>query len=261
VTPTTLSGVRHLLRVLRVSALMQARSEHATSSVIAGVVQPAVFLSVTAMAGGGRVDTRTALGCGLAGLWGATVWRFGLLLRQERALGTLPGIIVRPAGLAAVLIGKCSAAVVRTILLIAVTVGVFTAATGAPIRIAAPAPFAAALALAIVSAAAFGLLLSSLFVATRSALRIAEALTYPVLILGGLIVPVGQLPVWARPPAALISLHWAADLLTDAANGRSGPPGQWSALAATTLGYAVAAGFALRAVLHKARAEGTLELV
>jgi ABC-2 type transport system permease protein len=251
-----------VLRILWASARVQMLSQRPLSVMMSCVVQPVVFLWVTMLAGGrSTVSTREAVGGGLLGLWSATVWQFGLVLRNERRLGTLPGIVCRPTGLTVVLVGKSLATVVRSTVLIVVTIGLFTAATGAPLRIAAPLAFAATLLTATASAAVLGLLLSSVFLLTRSALRIAETLTYPVFILGGLLVPVGVLPSWAQPLSTVVSLHWATELLAEAAAGRAQRPAQWMLLLATSVSYAVLSWVALRAVLRRVRAEGTLELV
>ncbi len=250
------------LRGVVVSARVQLRSQGPLAVVMAGVVQPAVFLSITMLASAQTaVSTRTAVGCGLLGLWGATVWQFGLVLRNERQLGTLPGIICRPTGLVPVLIGKSLASVARSTLLIVLTIGVLTSAVGTPVRIGSPALFVVTLLATLGSAATLGLLLSSVFLLTRAAIRIAEALTYPVFILGGLLVPVDVLPGWARPLSTVVSLHWATELLADAAAGRAQQALHWGLLGLTTAGYALAAGFALRAVLRRVREVGSLDLV
>lgn len=250
------------LRCLVAAARVQLYGESRLSGFMAGVLQPAVFLSVAMMAAGrAGITGRTAIGCAVLGLWGATVWKFGLVLRQERQRGILPGIICRPAGLTVVLAGKSLGAILRSTLLTVLTVGAVAAAAGTPVVIDAPVVFAVTLAATIASAGALGLLLSSVFLLTRSAIRIAETLTYPVFILGGLLVPISVLPEWARPLSYAVSLHWATELLAAAAAGQPQRPVHWILLLVTSACYAVASGFGLRAVLRKTRAEGTLELV
>ncbi|MEV0621902.1 ABC transporter permease [Nonomuraea sp. NPDC050404] len=250
-----------IARGLLASARVQLKSETRLAGVMAGVVQPAVFMAVTLLAAGpAAVGTRTAVGCGLLGLWGAIVWRFGLVLRQERQRGILAGLVSRPAGLTVVLIGKSLGSMVRSAVLTALTVGVVAAMAGHPVRIAAPAVFTITALATLISATALGLLLCSVFLLSRSAVRIAETLIYPVFILGGLLVPTSLLPGWAQQLSTLVSLRWAGELLLDAAAGRAQQPGDWLSLAATTTGYAVSAVVGLRLVLRKIRAEGTLEL-
>ncbi|MEV0391390.1 ABC transporter permease [Nonomuraea sp. NPDC050643] len=249
-------------RALLASARVQLKGESRMSGVTAGIVQPAVFMTVTMLAANQAVaGTRIAIGCGLLGLWGAIVWKFGMVLRQERQQGILPGIVSRPTGLVLVLAGKSLGAVLRSSVLTVLTVGAVAAAAGRPVHIAAPVGFAITALATLVSAATLGLLLCSVFLLTRSAVRIAETLTYPVFILGGLLVPTSVLPDWAQWLSTLVSLRWAAELLLDAAAGRGQDPGDWTLLLATTACYAVLAAVALRAVMRRIRAEGTLELV
>lgn len=251
-----------IVRSLLAGARVQLRSETRLAGVMAGVVQPAVFMAVTLLAAGqAAAGTRTAIGCGLLGLWGAIVWRFGLVLRQERQRGILAGLVSRPAGLVVVLVGKSLGSVLRSAVLTALTVGVVAAAAGQPVRIAAPVAFTLTTLATLTSATTLGLLLCSVFLLSRSATRIAETLVYPVFILGGLLVPTGLLPGWAQQLSTLVSLRWAGELLLDAASGRGQQPGDWLALAVTSTGYAVGAVAGLRVVLRKIRAEGTLELV
>ncbi|MFI7708585.1 ABC transporter permease [Nonomuraea sp. NPDC049480] len=249
-------------RALLASTRVQLKSETRLAGVMAGVVQPAVFMAVTLLAAGqAATGARTAIGCGLLGLWGAIVWRFGLVLRQERQRGILPGIVSRPTGLVVVLIGKSIGSVLRSAALTVLTVGVVAAVAGHPVHIAAPVGFTLTALATLVSATALGLLLCSVFLLARSAVRIAETLIYPVFILGGLLVPTALLPGWAQQLSTLISLRWASELLLDAAAGGGQQPGDWLLLAATSAAYAVGAVVSLRVVLRRIHAEGTLELL
>ncbi|GAA3084380.1 ABC transporter permease [Streptosporangium carneum] len=251
-----------IVRGLLASARVQLKGESRMSGVTAGIVQPAVFMTVTMLAAGqAAAGARTAIGCGLLGLWGAIVWKFGLVLLQERQRGILPGIVSRPTGLVVVLVGKSLGAVLRSTALTVLTVGVVAALAGRPVHIAEPVTFTITALATLVSAVTLGLLLCSVFLLARSAVRIAEALTYPVFILGGLLVPTTVLPDWAQRLSTLVSLRWAAELLFDAAAGRGQQPGDWLLLLATSACYAVVAAVGLRVVLRRIRAEGTLELV
>jgi ABC-2 type transport system permease protein len=245
------------------SALLQIRAQQHPANMVLGIIQPASFLLIAALAGRatGRVDLEeAALGSALVALWGSTVWASGSILRAERWQGTLPQILARPAGLGTVLLGKTLGATLRSGLFIAGTVTVTAVALGDPITIELPLPFLAALLAVLASALVLGLLLSCLFVLTRAAGRISEALMYPVFILGGLLVPLSLLPDWVRPLSTVVSLRWGGELLKAAAQGGSQSGLAWLLLAATTAGYAVLARLSFQRVLNRARREGTLEL-
>jgi ABC-2 type transport system permease protein len=185
-----------------------ARENH--SNLIIGIVQPASFLLIVALAarGTGRVDVgQAALGVILLSLWGATVWSSGSVLRAERWQGTLAPLLARPAGLGPVLVGKGAGVTGVALVLIGSTVTATAAVLGDPITVRAPLPFVAALAAVVVSATALGLLLGCVFMLTRAAGRISEALMYPVFILGGMLVPLELLPRWVEPLSTLVSLR------------------------------------------------------
>lgn len=249
--------------VLVASARLQVRADWHAANVILGVVQPASFLVITALAskGTGRVNLDdAALGSALVALWGATVWASGFILSAERWQGTLSQLVPRPVGLGTVLWGKTLGATLRSALFISVTVSVTAALLGHPLTIADPAPFTAALVAVLASALVLGLLVSCLFVLTRSAGRISEAIMYPVFILGGLLVPLSLLPDWVQPLSAIVSLRWGGELLRAAADGQAQSAEAWLMLAITTAAYGFLARFLFRRVLDRVRRDGTLEL-
>jgi ABC-2 type transport system permease protein len=251
------------IRVVVTSGALEIRGRQHPATLILSVVQPASVLLVAAFAGRGtgRVDVAAAaLGSGLVALWGATVWSAGSILRRERWEGTLPRIVASSAGLGPTLLGKTLGATIRTTVLISGTVVVTAAALGHSIPIRRPVPFLAALTLVVASAVALGLLLSCLFVLSRSAPRISEALMYPVFILGGMLVPLSLLPGWVRWLSALVSLRWGAELLRAATAGAHQAWPSWLALAATTIAYAVLARLSFERVLDLARREATIDL-
>ncbi len=245
------------------SALIQLRAQQHPTNLILGIVQPASFLLIATFAGRakGRIDVdQVALGAALVAIWGATVWSSGAILRAERWQGTLAQIMARPTGIGPVLLGKTLGTTLRSVLLIAATVMVTAIALGDPVTVERPLPFLAALLAVLVSALVLGLLLSCLFVLTRAAGRISEALMYPIFILGGLLVPLSLLPDWVRPLSTVVSLRWGGDLLKTAAAGEPQAGRAWLLLAVTTAAYALLARLAFRRVLDRARRDGTLEL-
>jgi ABC-2 type transport system permease protein len=262
-TGGTLGRARSTLDVVVESARVQLRSQRSPALVVLGVVQPAALVLVTLLArsGGSRVSVAdAALGTGLISLWGVTLWQGGQVLRGERWQGTLGAIVARPAGIVPVLVGKSLASTLAAVLVIAPTVVVASLAAGEPIPVHRPAPFVLALLALLASATVLGILLSCVFVVTRAAPRIAEALGYPIFILGGLLVPLALLPHWVRPLSAVVSLRWGGELLRSAAHGAPQRAVDWSMLTATTLAYAALAGTFLGRVVDRARREGSLDL-
>jgi ABC-2 type transport system permease protein len=248
--------------VLLASASNQLRQQWNPAIAVVGIVQPAVFLLVLLFARGGAdtIDVaEAALGVGLLALWGVTVWQAGGVLRHEKRMGTLSQILVRPSRFAAVLVGKCLGATVRAVLFIAPTVAVIALLAGDPIVIERPGVFALAGGAVVLSAGVTGVLFCCLFFLSRAPTRIAEALTYPVFILGGMVVPLALLPEWARYLSTLVPLRWGSELLRAAVSGDPLDPQAWMWLALTTAAYAVVALSLFTRMVDRGRKEGTLE--
>ncbi len=62
-------------------------------------------------------------------------------------------------------------------------------------------------------------LLASAFVLSRVLEIFQNSLSYPLYILGGVIVPVTTLPGWLYPASRIVFLSWSADLLRGAVRG------------------------------------------
>jgi len=245
------------------AAVVQLRSQRHPTFFVLALVQPAAFLLLAYLAGRhtGRVDvSAAALGSALLALWSSTIWSAGSILRSERAQGTLPAVAARPAGLGPVLVGKSVGATARSAVFIGVSVYAVSLVLGHPVRVERPLLFFAALGAVFVSANALGVLLSCVFVLTRAAPRITEALMYPVFILGGMLIPVTLLPSWVQALSALVSLHWGSRLLNAASSSGAQTAADWLGLTVTTVCYAVAAYAALGRVVRRARLDGSLDL-
>jgi ABC-2 type transport system permease protein len=252
------------LRAFAVATWLQVRARESRALLVLGIVQPATFLAITLLArrgGSTPAPATVALGVGLAALWGTTIWQSGTILRIERWQGTLPMVVMRPAGLAPVLIGKSLGETLLAAVLITATVSVGSAAAGGPIAVAHVPEFAAAVVAVFVSATVLGLLLSCVFVLTRAATRISEALVYPVFVLGGLIVPLSLLPSFVRPASWVVSLRWGGELLRAAQRGDPQSLRAWLLLGLTTATYAAVAHVAYGRVLERVRRKGTLDVL
>jgi ABC-2 type transport system permease protein len=79
-----------------------------------------------------------------------------------------------------------------------------------------PGVFAAALGLTVLATSGAGVIMAALFVVARSVRNFQNALTYPVYVLAGVLVPVAVLPDWIEPLSRAVFLSWSADLLRDA---------------------------------------------
>ncbi|MER7667369.1 hypothetical protein ABTY61_02750 [Kitasatospora sp. NPDC096128] len=249
-------------RVAAAAFRLQFRGISWLSVLVGAAIQPATYVTITLAANhrGGLDPDAVVLGSAVLSAWTATLWHAGMVLRRELWAGTLPAICSRPGGLGPILTGKSVASATLSVAVITVSVSLSAALSGHPLTVARPVEFTAALALGFAATLPLGLLVACLFLLTRAALRVAEALVYPVFIVGGLLIPLAALPGWARPVSGGLSLHWLSVLLADAAAGRPSGLLPWCALPVTGLLYALAARIAFGRVLHRARKEGSLEI-
>jgi len=258
----TFTGFREPAAVLLTSARVQLATQWAhPMSIMLGIVQPAVMLLIAGSAArsGGTDLGRFAVASGLSTLWGASIWTAGGILRREIEYGTLPRLVCSPWSTRLLLTAKSLAAGAFQALSIGLTTAVVLVGLGHPLTVRAPFAFALVALAAIASAAALGLLLSSLFVLTRAAVRISEVLSYPVFLLGGMLIPLDYLPGWLRWPSALVSLGWARAGLERALAGRLDARALAMVLL-LTLCYAALGWAVFSRVLDRARRKGTLEL-
>jgi ABC-2 type transport system permease protein len=200
-----------------------------------------------------------AVAVALLGLWAVSVFASGSILFQDRAEGTLTAVLLGTSRPFAVLMGRSvgamlagTATIVASLLVVLVLLRAMPEADWGLMSLAAV--------VVVVSSGSIGLLLSSLFILTRVAGRIAEALLYPIFVGSGILIPLEALPGLAAVPARGFSLYWGNQLLIAAANGTIDAP----ALAALvglsaaygTIGYAV-----FRKVVARGRARGDLDVL
>lgn len=236
---------------------------------IFGLVQPVTLSTVVLRAaehGDRNISPSDVLvGVWLISVWSSTVWSSGRLLNVERAFGTLPRLFAGRTDAQLVLL-------VKSLTVITVQAGVITLSLAGvavvervPFAVADPVVFVPGLVLTLASAATLGLALANLYILTRSAARISEALLYPVFILGGLLVPTsylpGILPDIVEPLSWLVSLRGCGEILRTAVVGDPTPGRAWAAVVGITILYATGARLGFHHVQRRARIQGSLDVV
>ncbi|GLZ60905.1 hypothetical protein Misp05_44810 [Micromonospora sp. NBRC 107095] len=231
---------------------------------VVAVVQPFAFVVLIVLARPNPESeylARALAGTAVMGIWSNVVWSSGNLLRQERLEGTLAAVLVRPASLVAVVLGRSLAVAVASTCIIGLTLLLASALLGMELAVSPSPALALVLLLTIGSATALGVLLASIMLASRSGQRILGTLMYPVFALGGLVIPPESLPPFARWLADLISLHYVTVMASDLASNR---PVQNEAVLWVLLlsaGYLAAGVLALHRSVHHGKAGGSLEFV
>lgn len=188
---------------------------------IYSAVVPVVFLIIT-LSPSPRTTERVVpvvWGAVLTALWGSTVWMAGGVLRRERTYGTLGRVVTGAYTPFLILSAKSAGATLYASAVIAASSAATTALFRVPIRFGNPFTVALAIGILFASASALGTLLSCLFLVTRHGLQWSSALLYPVFLLGGLLIPPGQLVRWLRWVPDVLSLHWVDQILVHTAEG------------------------------------------
>jgi ABC-2 type transport system permease protein len=222
----------------------------------------AVFLLVVLHSGRPGLIVNAVVAPVLVGWWGMGLSISGEIVDTDRVLGLLEPTIATPAPFPVLVLGRTLGTTVVSGLCAVEVWLVATVVFGVTVPMHHPVVFAAAALVTIAAMNGTSLLMAALFVATRTARTFQNSLSYPFLLLGGVFVPVAQLPGWTHIPARLTFLSWSADLLRGSlAPGPVGQAGYRLLVILALGGLNAAAGLlVLRRVLRRARANGSLGL-
>jgi ABC-2 type transport system permease protein len=194
-------------------------------------------------------------------LWGTSLMIAGEIIDQDRWAGTLEATVATPTPLGVVVLGRVFAVV--AIGSIAFVESWLAAAVLFGIVVPVPHPgwFLATLLATTVAMAGTATIMAAVFVLARSARTFQNSLSYPVYVLGGVLVPVALLPDWVQPLARVVFLSWSSDLFRDSLEVAPVATPVPRLLVVLALG---AAGFALghvmlRRILARVRESGSLD--
>lgn len=192
--------------------------------------------------------------------WALALLVAGELVETERWQGTLELVVASPTSFAALLAGRVAAVSALGTVAYAEVWAVAALGFRLDVTVGHPAVFIAAAAATTLAVAGWATVLAAGLVLTRAAHVLRNSLTFPVYLVGGVLVPVsflpGPLPILSRG----VFLSWSADLLR-AGYGRDPAPAPVEHLL-IIVGFAMA-GFTLgNALLQRSlgllRASGRL---
>jgi ABC-2 type transport system permease protein len=219
-----------------------------------------VFLSIVRHAGRSDLTTFALLAPVLISLWSMSINVSGELIAQDRGYGTIEPLIATPAIYAVVLLGRI-AAVSLLGLTSFIEVGLIGRFMfGVELVISHPLVFIATLIAAVFAMSGTSMILASVFVLGRSTRVFQQSLGYPFYVLGGVLVPVANLPHWLQPFTKVVFLSWTSDLLRDACSPAHVDSALWRlsvvvALGAASMGFGV---YLIDRVLTRVRGLGTM---
>lgn len=174
-----------------------------------------ILLSTTRYSGRPDLDSFALIAPALMALWSMALLVSGEIIDGDRYLGTLEGQVSAPGSFSAMVFGRVVATTTVSLLAF-VEVAVVGAVAASSVEVHHPVVLAVAAVITAVATAGSATVMSSVFVLARSARRFQNSLSYPVFVLGGVLVPLSLLPAWLELPGRLVYLSWGADLLRSA---------------------------------------------
>lgn len=184
--------------------------------VIPSIIAPFIFTTVSLFMfrhTGGDLLLYAVLGGGVLGMWGNTIQSSSWSIGYDRMNGTLEAIMVTPAPLASVVLGRC---LWNSLIGLLNAMAVFIVAQfafGIDVAVRDPAGFAVAMLLTLVSLSILGMVFGAFYVVTRASSALFQMLEFPVYVLSGAVYSLAILPVWTRPFSFAIPATWGAEAL------------------------------------------------
>jgi ABC-2 type transport system permease protein len=203
------------------------------------------------------------VGSAMTGLWSGTLFFSSFNIEFERWTGNLENIVGSPSHLATVIVGKTFANTAMSLSSMVLGYSLAALIFGFRLTIAHPFLFAVSLVLAVLALISMGLVIAPLMSTNPGATVWANALEFPMYIVGGFLFPVLLLPAWTTPISYSLSPYWAARALHATSSG--GPPlsqvfVSWGLLIGFSVAYWFLSAWLFRVLLKRAKEEATLGL-
>lgn len=200
------AGMARELRELR-------RSPDRLMALVTAPMLTLVFLAIMVHAGRRDLASFAVLAPALLVLWQMALQTSGDTVDSERENGSLEALVVAPAPFSAVITGRIAAVTAVSLLGFLESWLMAGLVFGVWVEVHHPVVLVLAVLATGYATAGSALALAALFVRTRAARAFQNSLTYPVYVLGGVMVPVSYLPDWLEPLTRLVFLSWASDLM------------------------------------------------
>jgi ABC-2 type transport system permease protein len=205
--------VRGFVAGLRIQLAFYRSSPDSALPLLTGPIFTIIFSMI--LRHGGRADLTgyAVLAPFYMSLWWFALFSGGLIIQGERREGTVDYLLAAPVGFVSVILGRISTLVLAGLVAF-VEMWVFGRyVLRAQVSIYHPALFAVSLVLTLFAMTTTSLLMANAFVLSRSAMTYTNAASYPIYLLGGILVPVAFLPGWLQPVTDVVFLSWSSRLL------------------------------------------------
>lgn len=210
------TGLTELAAGFRLQVAMTRRTPAQVLVVVTAPLFSAIFLSVALHYGSTHIADMV-IGAGLIGVWAIALDVAAGVLSNDRWGGQLELFLGTSASMSLVVLGRILA--VSAVGMVTFLESWLVARLGFGVTVPIENPGLVALALVITAfgSAFTATLLAAGFMLSRNLHVFQNSLSYPIYILGGIVVPVATLPDWVHPISTAVYLYWSADLLRNAA--------------------------------------------
>lgn len=195
-------------------------------------------------------------------LWWFAIFNGGWVIQTERWEGTIDYLVAAPTGFASVIVGRISTMMFAGAFAF-VEVWLFGRyVLHATVTIHHPYVFGVSLLLTLFAMTTTSLFMANLFVLSRSAVTFSNSASYPIYLLGGILVPIALLPGWLQPVTNIVFLSWSARLLRGSLGAAPIANAGFDLTMVFALGLAalIAASALLTRILRRAQQTGELAL-
>lgn len=249
-----------LLAGLRVQLLISFR--RLDDLQLLALVPFSAVLYLTMLAQTGRRDLAVVgvLASYVTSVWSLALLSGGDLIDEERYTGTFGPLLVTPVSVARAMLGRVLAISLLGLIGLVEAGIVAVLFFHIDLGVQRPGLLAGTVVLLTVAMAGATYLFASVFLLTTNARPWQNAMTYPAYVLGGVLAPLGNWPIWVRIPGRLFFLSWVMDLFA-VATGRSAGGVLLPALAAAGLAAVLwfSALAMLRFAIRRVQATGSFD--
>lgn len=223
-------------------------------------LQVIVFLSVVDSFGRPDLITHALLAPVLITMWSTSLWTGGSVIKEDRWAGRLELHVAAPVSYGLVVIARVTAVALLSLLAVPVTLVTASLTYGIDVEIQHPFLLTGTLLLTVAAIVGTGIIFSSMTILTRAANTFQSSASYPLLLLGGVFVPLSLLPVWVRPFGKAVFLSWSSDLIRDSVNEAhiSSVGGRITALVVLGAVGFVVGQWLVRVIMHRVRISGEI---
>lgn len=201
------------------------------------------------------------VGSALTGLWSGTLFFSAFNISFERWVGTLEEIVASPTSLQTVIIGKSLANAVMSFSSMFFGYAMISVVFGFQLTISNVPAFILSAILTLGSLIALGLVIAPFMAINIGANAWANALEFPMYILGGFLFPLAILPNWVTPVSYILAPYWGARAMHGTSSGDA-PLGDvllsWGMMVLFITVYYLLSRWLFKKLLYKARVDATL---